>query len=235
MGIFKSPLLADGRARQKLKRAHEDEDDEQEVSDGDSNKDDTTIGHRPGRPIKHRAQRYQHLEAVNTLMHRFIIHEDWVRAEKAFALLIRLDGVEIRLIYKEGIEILNHIDMTGTRTAAFLARLIIAFPFIKAPNKAQRNFPKSDFFARLLADHRIKYRQYEVAKEELDGWLLVPPYQSDHKLWGALAIVCGHLIEKIKATTKDENEIKIYETRKSRAERQAKHWQDENQNEQNGS
>lgn len=70
----------------------------------------------------------RHIVVLSELVHRLVLDCDWVRAEGAYALLVRTRGVDVRLCYALGLEILNHADSTGRKGAEFLQRLINAFP-----------------------------------------------------------------------------------------------------------
>ena len=154
---------------------------------------------------EHRSLRYQHLDVLVTLLHRCILEKEWERAEHTYALLLRCKGVDIRLCYEQGLDILDHMDPTGLRSAEFLSRLVIAYPPIKSRH-GKHDFDRAETFVKLLVAHRIKYQQFRIAMQELDGWLLVPPYKDDLELWRAMAILCNALG---KQASEDGNESEV--------------------------
>lgn len=213
---FSQSPSADG-----LVHLHQEEDngEDDEIFDEDENDDGgediyvDTAG-KSARPVnpnagKHRSLRYQHIDVLVTLLHKSILDSDWSRAEQCYGLLLRCKNVDIRLCYELGLDILNHTDLTGTRSAEFLTRLINAYPPIK-PRHNKRRFDRADVFVRELAKLRISHSQYRVAMQELDAWLLIPPYKDDKTLWQYLAQCCEEL-GKAARRNKDRQEIKILE------------------------
>lgn len=143
---------------------------------------------------KHRSLKYKYIDMLVTLLHKCILDRDWTRAQRCYSVLLRCKNVEIRLCYEQGLDILNHTDPTGARSAEFLTRLINKFP----PNKPRENkrvFDRADTFVPLLARLRIKHRQFEIGMQELDAWLLIPPYMDDRQLWNYQATCCENLAD----------------------------------------
>lgn len=171
---------------------------------------------RPNRQAgKHRSLRYQHIDVLVTLIHKCILDSDWIRAERAYSLLLRCKGIDIRLCYDLGLEILNHTDLSGRRSAELLSRLIIAYPPLKSRH-GKRDFDRADKFVKLLVEHRIHHKQFRLSMQELDGWLLVPPYKDDRQLWKYRAMICEELEDQ--ARTDDNQElVKLMKTKRKQA------------------
>lgn len=171
----------------------EEEDDREHImSQATSKENESLMEEMPGR--KHRSLRYQHIDVLVTLLHKSILDADWRRAEQAYALLLRCKGIDIRLCYDLGLEILENIDSTGNKAAELLSRLIIAFPPIRA-RRGKTMYDRAEKFVPLLVEHRRKHGQYRIALQELDSWLLIPPYKDDERLWIHFTEICDAMIE----------------------------------------
>ena len=160
-------------------------------SDDGGSTDEEVVTKSKARRGKHISLRYQHLDVLNTLVHKCIVDKRWKQAHQAFAMLIRCKDVDIRLCWEEGYAILEHTDMTGLKAAEFLSRLIVAYPPIK-PRRG-RQYDRADVFVRILTQHRIKHEEWELSAQELEAWLLVPPYKDDIALWKHLSQVLAVL------------------------------------------
>lgn len=168
-----------------------------------------------GTPARHRSLRYQHIDVLVTLLHRSILDSDWPRAEHAYALLIRCKGIDIRLCYDLGLEILENVDSTGNKAAELLSRLIVAYPPIR-PRRGKAMFDRAEKFVPLLVEHRMSHKQYKLALQELEGWLLVPPYKDNIKLWNHYTQICEALIN-IAADAGNREEVSRLTRKKDKA------------------
>lgn len=193
-----------------------DEIDEDEAEDEDVSDEEPTQDFAQSRIAEQRSLRQTHLNVLVTLLHRCILDADWERAERAYGLLLRSKGVDIRLCHDLGLQILSHTDPTGARAMQFMARLIVAYPPIKA-RRGKHMYDRADVFVRILTDLRIKHKQYRTALQELEGWLLVPPYKNDKLLWKALLKVC-EILQQEASSTGDRLEVHRLEQRRVKAE-----------------
>lgn len=192
-------------------------DTEVELSETESDTIDTPISHvesqykATSRRQRQKSSRHQHIQVLVSLIHHRVLNRDWDRALRAFSMLIRCKNVEIRLCYEIGLEILDHTS--PDRSLEFLKRLIIAFP--PAKSKPARNaLPRAETFVRLMAQRRLKYGQFKEAVEELEEYLLVPPFNQDMELWDDLYLACDSLE---KQSDDDEATREVWRARKERA------------------
>ncbi|BFZ54937.1 hypothetical protein PYCC9005_001974 [Savitreella phatthalungensis] len=148
-------------------------------------------------------QRARHLQVLTELVHRLMLSGEWERAFSAYSLLLRTDKVDVRLCYSQGVVILDHIDLTGEKACAFLQRLAIAHPAPTSrrlrgpvgstasaahagavPGKADPGRkPNAHEFVRDLARHRSAFAMHVQLVDDLDEYLLVPPFSDDLELW----------------------------------------------------
>lgn len=197
-----------GYADQAESDVNSQEEDEQDCDTGQSTVESSTDGSRTRHSKQqqrrnHRSLRYRHLDVLVTLVHRCTLDHDWKRAERAYSLLLRCPGVDIRLCYELGLDILDHVDTTGSRSADFLYRLIVAYPPLKS-RQGKKDFDRADKFVKLWVANRMKHGDLKRAMQDLDGWLLAPPYKDDRELWRDMALICAKL--KLQAH-KSSNEI----------------------------
>lgn len=193
----------------------EGREDDEDSPDEEENRDRINPG-----AGKHRSLRYQHIDVLVTIVHKSILDADWERAERSFSLLLRCKGVDIRLCYEQGLQILNRVDPSGRRSIDFLLRLIVAYPPLK-PRRGMRSFDRADKYVVLLTELRIFHRQYTVAMQELDKWLLVPPFNSNKLLWRYLADVCRVLEDEARARD-DKQEAAAMARKRIKAEAKAR-------------
>ncbi|CCG81522.1 RNA polymerase I-specific transcription initiation factor rrn11 [Taphrina deformans PYCC 5710] len=237
MSVFRIPLRSNTFTKRRanssanndespLSLANDERDDDQgglgqAQEDVSSDEEEDTVG-VPQQRInlsagKHRSLRYQHIEVLVTLVHKCILDQDWPRAERAYGLLLRCKGIDVRLCHDLGLTILNHADPTGRRSIEFLSRLIVAYPPVK-PRHGKRTFDRAEVFVKLLTQLRIQHKQYRLAMQELETWLLVPPYKDDVELWQYLVNVCGALEEEQTNGEVDDTELARLSAKKRKAQ-----------------
>lgn len=165
---------------------------------------------------KRKSLKYQHIDVLVTIVHKCVLEAQWDRAYRAFSMLLRCKQIDLRLCHEIGLQILDHIDPSGAKSEEFLGRLIVAYPPLK-PRKGKRDFDRADLFVRILTRHRIEHKQYDKALNDLESWLLIPPYKDDMTLWKDYMHISESLASSA-AAVGDKKQARLFKEKRHRAQ-----------------
>ncbi|EEB05669.1 RNA polymerase I transcription factor subunit Rrn11 [Schizosaccharomyces japonicus yFS275] len=174
----------------------------------------------PALPAPPKSLRLQHIENLRTLLHLCLLRADYPRAFRAFSLLLRCRSVDIRLLWKIGLELLNELEPSKARE--YLQRLIARFPAI--PGRHKTSIDAHSFFPALVL-LQIKMGEYGQAISSLDEYLLSAPFNENQPLYVYSAMLSlemanreenhyerGRWLEKARQQFAKADEMRLLET-----------------------
>lgn len=172
-------------------------------------------------PPKPETLHTRHSAVITTILHRSLLESDFARARRAFGLLIRCKGIDIRHIWTIGLSLLSRAD-EFEKSVEFVRRLALFFPYrsrlhshhpaIYTSSAMQEQsegvtVAKSalDFYPALfdLQTAEADPRPQNI-KDEIEELMLTPPWSDMLGLWLLLGMVLNWMADREEGERKEE-------------------------------
>ncbi|KAG0635455.1 RNA polymerase I-specific initiation factor-domain-containing protein [Tuber brumale] len=171
----------------------------------------------PAKPFSLRAK---HLAVITTILHRTLLGADYPRAARAFALLIRCKGIDLRHLWSIGLDLLLRGPTTAAPTNAntekaieYLNRLILFYPYrprihahhpaiISTARRKEGDIGRTgsasalEFYPALFRLRVMQPGGLEKVREEIEELMLTPPWPDMVGLWLMKGMVLNALADE---------------------------------------